>query len=158
MGDNKIADDPRIDPRIKALMGFLDRPAPSDVASREELLEEARSEEALALRSLVTAFLGMCDTEEVAPSAGLTITEHVVVSAPDANKINIRFIRPDGDDELPCVYYIHGGGMANMSCYDATTGPGAGSSPPRVWPSPWSTSAIPSSLRPQRRWPRIPPA
>lgn len=118
MGVGKIAEDPRIDPRIKALIGFLDLPAPTDVASRQELLEEATTEEAVAVRSLVTAFLGMCDTEEVAPSTGLTITEHVVVSAPDANKINLRFIRPDGDDELACVYYIHGGGMANMSCYD----------------------------------------
>ncbi|HVA03768.1 MAG TPA: alpha/beta hydrolase [Acidimicrobiales bacterium] len=118
MGDNKITEDPRIDPRIKALMGFLDMPAPGDVASREELLEEAGTEEAVAIRSLVTAFLGMCDTEEVAPSTGLTITEHVVVCAPDANKVNIRFIRPDGDDAAPCVYYIHGGGMATMSCYD----------------------------------------
>jgi len=41
-----------------------------------------------------------------------------VVSAPDANKINIRFIRPEGDDVVPCVHYIRGGGMATMSCYD----------------------------------------
>ncbi len=118
MGHTKMTEDPRIDPRIKALVGFLDPPAPANVASREQLLEEANTEEAVAVRRLVTAFLGMCDTEEVAPSTGLTVTEHVVVSAPDANKINIRFIRPDGDDELPCVYYIHGGGMATMSCYD----------------------------------------
>jgi acetyl esterase/lipase len=41
-----------------------------------------------------------------------------VASEPDGNKINIRFIRPDGDDPLPCVYYIHGGGMTVLSCYD----------------------------------------
>ena len=54
----------------------------------------------------------------VAPSKGLAVTEHTFVSAPDGNTVNIRFIRPDGDDVLPCVYYIHGGGMATMSCYD----------------------------------------
>ncbi len=60
----------------------------------------------------------MCDTEEIAPSAGLTITDHVFVSEPDANKVNLRLIRPEGQDVLPCVYYIHGGGMQTMSCYD----------------------------------------
>jgi acetyl esterase/lipase len=29
----------------------------------------------------------------------------------------VQFIRPEGDAALPCVYYIHGGGMASMSCY-----------------------------------------
>jgi acetyl esterase/lipase len=52
----------------------------------------------------------------VAPSKGLVTTEHVVVSAPDGNKVNIRVIRPDGEDRLPCVYYIHGGAMATLSC------------------------------------------
>ncbi len=118
MANTKVSEDPRIDPRIKALIGFLEIPSPTDVASREDLLVEAATQEAVAVRSLVTAFLGMCDTEEVAPSTGLTITEHIVVSAPDTNKINIRFIRPNGADKLPCVYYIHGGGMATMSCYD----------------------------------------
>jgi acetyl esterase/lipase len=60
-----------------------------------------------------------CDTEEVAPSDGLVFAEHSVVSEPDGNRINIRLIRPSGQDGLPCVYYIHGGAMANMSCYDA---------------------------------------
>jgi acetyl esterase/lipase len=100
------------------VLGLLETPTLGNVESREQLLEEANTEEALNRRLLMTAVLGMCDTEEVAPSTGLTVTEHVVVSAPDANKVNIRIIRPDGDGELPCVYYIHGGGMASMSCYD----------------------------------------
>jgi acetyl esterase/lipase len=41
-----------------------------------------------------------------------------VRSEPDGNEINIRFIRPDNTELLPCVYYIHGGGMQIMSCYD----------------------------------------
>jgi acetyl esterase/lipase len=41
-----------------------------------------------------------------------------VTSQPDGNSINIRFIRPDGDEIVPCVYYIHGGGMQTMSCFD----------------------------------------
>jgi acetyl esterase len=39
------------------------------------------------------------------------------VSDPDRNVINIQFIRADNKERLPCVYYIHGGGMRMMSCY-----------------------------------------
>ena len=38
---NKLNDDPRIDPRIKALMGSMPPANSKDVASREELLAEA---------------------------------------------------------------------------------------------------------------------
>ena len=119
MANNKIADDPRIDPRIKAFFGsFPSQPPMADAASRQELLDAANTEEALAQRQMITAFQAMSDTEEIAPSAGLTITDHRVVSEPDGNKINIRVVRPEGSDPLPCVYYIHGGGMVAMSCYD----------------------------------------
>ena len=119
MPNTKITEDPRIDPRIKAAFGAFDAGMPLDDAqSRDELLAEARTEAAVAQRAMVTAFLGMCDTEEIAPSAGLTVTEHVVASEPDGNKINIRVIRPEGDEVVPCVYYIHGGGMQTMSCDD----------------------------------------
>jgi acetyl esterase/lipase len=119
MGNARIIEDPRIDPRIKAVFGAIDLPgAVGDAETREQLLEEANTEEAIAGREMITAFTGMCDTEEIAPSKGLAITEHTLISQPDGNKVNIRFIRPDSPDVLPCVYYIHGGGMASMSCYD----------------------------------------
>jgi acetyl esterase/lipase len=116
----KIADDPRIDPRIKNVMSALDGamgPQP-DVASRDELLAEANTEEALAQRQMLTTFMNMCDTDEVAPSKGLAQTEYSVKSEPDGNMINVRFIRPEGTETLPAVYYIHGGGMQALSCYD----------------------------------------
>ena len=120
MANTRITDDPRIDPRIKAMLGGDGlrqrcRRRPED---RQQLLDEATTPEAMAVRDLVTMFLGMCDNEEVAPSKGLAITEHTLVSAPDANTMHIRFIRPDNEDVVPCVYYIHGGGMATMSCDD----------------------------------------
>jgi acetyl esterase/lipase len=119
MGNSKITDDPRIDPRIKAAMGAFEPPVASgEVGSREQLLEEAASADAAAQRDMMRAFFEMFDNEEVAPSVGLKVTEHRVVSAPDGNTINVRFIRPDGTDVLPCVYYIHGGGMQMLSCYD----------------------------------------
>ena len=74
MSNSKIVDDPRIDPRIKALLGALSLPAAVDVASREEILEQANSEQAKAAVAALKSFMDMCDNEDVAPSAGLTIT------------------------------------------------------------------------------------
>jgi acetyl esterase/lipase len=37
---------------------------------------------------------------------------------PDGNTIQVQFIRPDGVERPACVYYLHGGGMATMSCFD----------------------------------------
>ncbi|MEQ8859958.1 MAG: alpha/beta hydrolase [Pseudomonadales bacterium] len=121
MSDNPITDDPRIDPRIKAIfgpMGNLGGEAAEPARDRDELLARANGETAVARRAALQAFLDICDTDEVAPSAGLSVTEHEVTSAPDGNTIRIRFIRPEGNVALPCVYYIHGGGMQVMSCYD----------------------------------------
>ena len=119
MGNARITGDPRIDPRIKAVLGAFELPAAEgDAKSREQVLEEANTEEAIAQRKIVTAILELCDSEEIAPSKGLELSEHSVVSEPDGNTINIRFIRPEGQDVVPCVYYIHGGGMQTMSCYD----------------------------------------
>src|SRR5690606_26685528 len=121
MARNPITDDPRIDPRIKAVfgaMGEMPLPPPNRAATREELVARANTPEAAAQREALAAFLNFCDTEDVAPSAGLDVSEHRITSQPDGNTINLRFIRPSGKDPLPCVYYIHGGGMQAMSCYD----------------------------------------
>lgn len=115
---NTIVDDPRIDPRIKQMFGeWATRPG-VDVATREELLAANNTPEAVALREGMTAFLNQCDREDIAPSKGLTITDHEFVSSPDGNTAKIRFIRPESESALACVYYIHGGGMQSMSCYD----------------------------------------
>ncbi len=118
MTNARITEDPRIDPRIKALFGAMDFGAQGNVDSREELLAAVNSPEAVAAAEGLKGFLDMCDREDIAPSAGLTVTEHAVTSQPDGNTINIRFIRPNATEPLACVYYIHGGGMQSMSCYD----------------------------------------
>ena len=41
-----------------------------------------------------------------------------MASSPDGNTIKSQYIRPEGEEALPCVYYIHGGGMQVMSCFD----------------------------------------
>jgi acetyl esterase len=114
---NKMLNDPRIDPRIKAIMAGMTMAPQTDVNSREELLLQANTEESLAAAEQMRQALEMCDQEVIVPSAGLTVRTETFVSAPDGNTVNIQFIRPDNNDVLPCVYYIHGGGMQTMSCY-----------------------------------------
>jgi acetyl esterase/lipase len=114
---SKIADDPRIDPRIRALFGALEIPVPRNASSREELLAAASSPEAIAASEALRTFLDAADTEDFAPSKDLTVTTLTLASEPDGNTINIQFIRPQSKGPLPCVYYIHGGGMTSMSCF-----------------------------------------
>jgi acetyl esterase/lipase len=114
-----VSNDPRIDPRIKTVLAALGTPGGGgDAESREQLLAEASSDEAIAQRAMIATLLDAADNEDVAPSKGLNVTEHSFVSQPDGNTINLRLIRPDGQAVLPAVYYIHGGGMQTMSCYD----------------------------------------
>jgi acetyl esterase/lipase len=115
---NKVASDPRIDPRIKAIFGAMPAEAGKNVANREEILAEENTEEAKARIAQMTAMFDMVDNEDVAPSKGLRVSIETFRSEPDGNTIKIRYIRPDNNETLPCIYYIHGGGMAMMSAFD----------------------------------------
>lgn len=111
---SRIAQDPRIDPRIKAMFGAMPAFPAANASSREALLALVAANPGGVLKPMTDAM----DNETVAPSAGLTIRTERVVSAPDGNTINIQFIRPDHAEPVACVYYIHGGGMQALSCYD----------------------------------------
>jgi len=116
---SKLASDPRIDPRIKAMFGgWPDLPNPGDAKDRDQLLAEVNTPEAAARAAQQRAMFDALDTEEVASFKGLSIRTAVFASAPDGNEVKIQYIRPEGDEVLPCVYYIHGGGMQSMSAYD----------------------------------------
>jgi len=109
--------DPRIDPRIKQAMGAFPPLTQDNANSREQILEEANTPEASAMRQGMEAMFELVDNEQIVPSAGLDISTHEFTSAPDGNTIKVQFIRPQGSQTLPCVYYIHGGGMQSMSCF-----------------------------------------
>ena len=113
-----IAHDERLDPRLRRLLEHFPASTLGDVADREELLAEANTPEAIAGREAFQVIQDLCDTEEAAPSAGLSVTTAQFTSDPDGNAVMLQVIRPDSDVALPGVYYIHGGGMASMSCFD----------------------------------------
>jgi acetyl esterase len=111
-----IAHDVRLDPRLRRILDLMPPTKLHDVADREELLAEANTPEAAAARETFRAVQDLCDT--AAPSDGLSVTTTQFVSDPDGNTINLQVIRPESEVPLPAVYYIHGGGMATMSCFD----------------------------------------
>ena len=113
-----IAGDPRLDPRLKDLLALIPVVSQPDVESREALLAELGDPAAVAEREAVTAMLDSMDDGVTVPTAGLEISSVEVPSVPDGNTIRVAVIRPQADGPLPCVYYIHGGGMAYMSCFD----------------------------------------
>ncbi len=41
------------------------------------------------------------------------------ISAPGGHYLNLAIFRPDTSEALPCVYFIHGGAMAALSCFYA---------------------------------------
>ena len=112
-----IVEDPRVDPRIKAMFGGMPMTPAHDVADRGELLAIMNSDAAKAQGAGLQVMLEMMDSEVLTPSANFDIRTEKVQSAPDGNSINIQFIRPRTAERLPCVYYIHGGGMQMLSCY-----------------------------------------
>ena len=114
--------DNRLDMRNRALLAGLEGPMMAyqggNVASREEALAVANAPEALAIEAAMSELMEVMDNEDVTPSEGLRITSESLASHPDGNTINLQIIRPDTDEVLPCVYYIHGGGMAILSAFD----------------------------------------
>ena len=113
-----IANDIRLDPRLRGILAAMPQRNLGDVASREQLVAESNTPEALEAQEGFRAIQDLCDSEEYAPSAGLTVRTMQFSSEPDGNTINLRITKPDTAEALPCVYYIHGGGMATMSCFD----------------------------------------
>jgi acetyl esterase len=113
-----LAGDDRLDPRIKAILAGMATEPSGDVADREQLIAEANTDAAREQAELFKSWMDLCDTEDAAPSAGLRIHTEKIISQPDGNTISLQVIRPDNDETLACVYYIHGGGMAALSCYD----------------------------------------
>ncbi len=115
---SKLTDDPRIDPRIKALMGTMPVGVLGEGKTREDIVANANTPEATAAREAMQPLFDLADNEDVAPSTGLEISTKEFTSQPDGNTIKVQFIRPESDEPVPCVYYIHGGGMVIMSCFD----------------------------------------
>jgi hypothetical protein len=88
---SKVELDTRLDPRIKKYFAGMPLGAEKpNVSSREELLAQENSPAALAALERQTALFDSMDSEEIAPSAGLTVCTETLTSSPDGNTIKIR--------------------------------------------------------------------
>lgn len=114
----KLLNDHRVHPRIKAIFGNYSEPAAPDISDRETLIALMNSPEAQAGMATGIAFFASTVCEESAPSQGIIYETRTFISQPDGNEVKIQYIRPEGAGILPCVYYMHGGGMAYLSCFD----------------------------------------
>ena len=118
--ENKIKNDPRIDKRIRAVFGEVDfgSVTTTNATTREEILAEQETEEAIQGKAVMEMINNSPHYKEVVTDEGLITSTKEFTSSPDGNNIKIQYIRPDTDEKLPCVYYIHGGGMMISSCFD----------------------------------------
>lgn len=118
--ENKIKNDPRIDKRIRAVFGEVDfnSVTTTNATTREEILAEQETEEATQGKAVMEMINNSPHYKEVVTDEGLVTLTKEFTSSPDGNNIKIQYIRPDTDEKLPCVYYIHGGGMMVSSCFD----------------------------------------
>ena len=81
-------------------------------------MEEQNSEAAQQGKDVMQMINNSPHYKEVMPEEGLVTATKEFTSQPDGNTIKIQYIRPDSDETLPCIYYIHGGGMMVSSCFD----------------------------------------
>ncbi len=117
---SKITDDLRIDPSIRRFFGSVPDPVnQGDIENREQLLEEANSPAAIAFRKQMEGQWKNVYREDFEVPAGLTSTTIEFKSSPDSNEVKILFLRPKLDEAIPCIVYLHGGGMSSGSCFDA---------------------------------------
>ena len=115
---NKITDDPRIDPRIKERFKDIDFPElDGGNESREEMIAKVNTEEGQMELMIYEAIFNNPELDEAVSSEGLKHETLEIKSEPDGNQIKLLNIRPDNEEILPCIYYIHGGGMEIGSCF-----------------------------------------
>ena len=88
-----VANDPRIDPRLKALLGAMPPIAVENVTGRDQLVAEAAAPENKVFEQTYKAMMEACDTPEVVSSECLRVTKYEVPSQPDGNTIHIKIGR-----------------------------------------------------------------
>lgn len=115
-------EDHRLDSRHRTVLSALaENFGPEEsVADRNALLASVNTPQAKALEAARVATFDAAHDLDLAPMQGLRTETFEIRSEPDGNTIKLLYFRPDNDAIVPCVYYIHGGGMMVMSCFYGT--------------------------------------
>ncbi len=106
-----------MDPRAIQALSLFPTPEPVTFDSREQILDHQVSGPIAMRQASLMDHFKVFDDERISSSAGLRIEKRAIESSPDGNTINLQIIRKASDDTQPCVYYIHGGAMATLSCF-----------------------------------------
>ena len=137
----------RMDPRVSAFVAAQPASSATDVASREELLAEAASEDGRSTLAAEAAFMETGDDEAIAPSTGLRLAAYSVLH-PAGHSIRLYLSAPTQAPSSRASTTCTAAPWHTCHAPTATTGPGLASSPPEVSLSSWSTTAI-ASRRPR---------
>ncbi|MEM8707825.1 MAG: alpha/beta hydrolase fold domain-containing protein [Actinomycetota bacterium] len=114
-----FANDPRLDPRVAAILPLLSsEEAGPSVTSREQAIADSHTPGAIARREMMKVATDSMDTDETVPFAGTSAETMTFTSSPDGNTVPCHVTRPDGASGAPCIVYLHGGGMATSSAFD----------------------------------------
>ena len=125
-----MADDPRLDPRQRPLLKMMEGRGSSSAmviskeSEKDNTWEEiyARANTPARQKQMQATFKmmeGLGDTNSV-PVSTLDVQEGTFISNPDNNHVPFVFFRPkkyNQMDKVPCVYYLHGGGMSSLSVF-----------------------------------------
>ena len=116
--DSTLGTDPRADPRmVAALAPFgLDGLVPLPPVTTDSPLEERRAYAAGVEEQLGAVLDALC---EMAPKATNVVSETLTIDGDGGNDLTLYIGRPEGaSSTLPCIFHIHGGGMAFGSATD----------------------------------------
>ena len=89
-----------------------------DVVDRDTLLAETNTPEAIAMREQSTAMFEMLDDENLGAQRGARHLDRGYHVRARRQHDQVAGDPPQDPEPVPCVYYIHGGGMASMSCFN----------------------------------------
>jgi len=115
--DATVVDDPRLDPRIKAVLAIEDSFAPGLDAPALNVDYETSLEYANEFERV--AALPHPELLENMPKFASVTRSTEVIQGVDDNDINLFIHRPaEMEGPLPCIVHIHGGGMVIMTAED----------------------------------------
>jgi hypothetical protein len=123
---SKLALDPRVDPRIKAVFATFELPTPTSVASREEILADEATESTTAKAAGMKTFLDAMDTELIAPSTGLSVTRSGSLLGPTAIRSTSSSSGRRMTGYYPASTTFTAAGWRRCPATTAITVPGAG--------------------------------
>ena len=108
----------KLDPRLIPILSNIKLAVPRRFASRDEILSSIKHPKVIQKHMLFQKTIDSLFETINHSFECLKVEEKSFLSCPDNNSVPVQVTRPKYKKDLPCVIYFHGGGMAQMSCFD----------------------------------------